>query len=82
MKSIYIDVNELRQTVADIRRSGANTVEISISPSEDGFPAFIQFNAFNRDNIGSIFEPEPIEELPDRDNLEKLSLFAPHTNIL
>jgi hypothetical protein len=81
--SIIVSVSELRSLVQDVRRSGKEYVELSISePSidEDGTtdPTMLFASAFNPNDTDMCIDFEPIYAPEDESELSRSILFSSH----
>ncbi len=76
--SIYVSVSELRSLVQDIRRSGMDIVEISISEADDDFPASLNFSGCNTNDTSLWADFDPLESVDNASELEDASLYGTH----
>ncbi len=76
--SIFVNVSELRSLVQDIRRSGMDIVEVSISEADDDFPASLNFSACKSCETDTWADFEPLDAVDNSSQLEEASLYGTH----
>lgn len=78
--SIIVEVSKLRSVIQDIRRSGSDFVELTISPAfeEDGetYPKSLEFTAYKQSELDLLVEFEPLEVIENEKELKKETMFS------
>lgn len=80
--SIIVSVSELKSIVQDLRRSGSDYVELSISEAEmiDGeqYPSELSFSACKSSDTDTWIDFEPLKAVENNQELQNKSLEAMH----
>lgn len=76
--SVYVSVSELRSLVQDIRRSGMDIVEISISESDEDCPSSLNFSGCKTSDTSLWVDFDSLESVDNASQLDEASLGGTH----
>lgn len=77
-ESVIVKVSELRSLIQDIRRSGSDYVEVSISEADDDLPASLDLSGCSASSPDMWIDFEPLDSVDNAQELLTKSLYGTH----